>query len=136
MGGLIGSYFEPDKNGMVEYNKIAKTVLCMSCFDKAVSKDRFAARPDTKRTCQGSRPVVCGRSGTCWPPGATRMPGPAQNTQAQNTQEPVAWAVVRPDDEVTVVVFRRSDAGAYATGSDRVVPLYRHPQPIESTPSD
>jgi hypothetical protein len=43
MGGLVGNYFEPDTNGMVEYNKIAKTVLCMSCFDKTISKDRFVS---------------------------------------------------------------------------------------------
>lgn len=41
MGGLIGNYFEPDKNGNVEYNKIAETVLCMDCFNKTISKDRF-----------------------------------------------------------------------------------------------
>lgn len=40
-GGLIGNCFEPDKNGMVEYNKIAETVLCMSCFREATtSRDR------------------------------------------------------------------------------------------------
>ena len=38
-GGLVGNYFEPDKNGMVEYNKICKTVLCKKCFDKAVTRD-------------------------------------------------------------------------------------------------
>jgi hypothetical protein len=34
-GGLVGSSIEPDKNGLVEYNKILKTVLCRECFDAA-----------------------------------------------------------------------------------------------------
>ena len=41
--------------------------------------------------------------------------------------EPVAWAVQRPDNEVTVIAFKRSDALECATASDRIVPLYRSP---------
>lgn len=37
-GGLIGSFFEPDKNGMVEYNKITETALCMNCFEQTINK--------------------------------------------------------------------------------------------------
>lgn len=37
-GGLIGNCFDPDKNGMVEYNKIAETVLCMKCFEQTINK--------------------------------------------------------------------------------------------------
>jgi hypothetical protein len=40
IGGLIGNSLEPDKNGMVEYNKIAETVLCMACFKERTSKNR------------------------------------------------------------------------------------------------
>jgi hypothetical protein len=42
--------------------------------------------------------------------------------------EPVAWAVVYPNDEVGVIAFRLADANERATASDRVVPLYRTPQ--------
>lgn len=45
-----------------------------------------------------------------------------------DTQEPVAWAVVYPNDEVGVIAFRMADANERATASDRVVPLYREPQ--------
>jgi predicted GNAT family N-acyltransferase len=39
----------------------------------------------------------------------------------------VAWAVVRPDGEITSIAFRIKDAWSHATGNDRVVPLYRQP---------
>jgi hypothetical protein len=45
-----------------------------------------------------------------------------------DTQEPVAWAVVYPNDEVAVIAFKRRDADERATASDRIVPLYRRPQ--------
>lgn len=48
-GGLIGNCFEPDKNGMVEYNKIAETVLCINCFKERTSRDRKPYDPDTLR---------------------------------------------------------------------------------------
>ena len=41
--------------------------------------------------------------------------------------EPVAWAVVYPNDEVAIVAFKRRDADERASASDRVVPLYRSP---------
>ena len=41
--------------------------------------------------------------------------------------EPVAWAVVYPNDEVAVIAFKRQDAEERATASDRIVPLYRQP---------
>ena len=43
--------------------------------------------------------------------------------------EPVAWGVVYPNDEVAVIAFKRQDAEERATASDRIVPLYRQPQP-------
>ena len=46
-----------------------------------------------------------------------------------NTPEPVAWAVVYPNDAVAVIAFKRQDAEERAAASDRIVPLYRHPQP-------
>ena len=42
---------------------------------------------------------------------------------------PVAWALVYPNDEVAVIAFRRQDAAERASASDRIVPLYRQPQP-------
>lgn len=46
-----------------------------------------------------------------------------------DSPEPVAWALVYPNDEVAVIAFRRQDAAELASASDRVVPLYRQPQP-------
>lgn len=46
-----------------------------------------------------------------------------------DTPEPVAWAVVYPNNEVAVIAFKRQDAEERASASDRIVPLYRHPQP-------
>lgn len=54
---------------------------------------------------------------------------PVTETQKQ-LYEPVAFAVVRPDREITAIAFRSNDARDRATGSDRVVPLYLQPQPV------
>jgi hypothetical protein len=54
---------------------------------------------------------------------------PVTESQKQ-LHEPVAWAVVRPDGEITSIAFRLTDARGHATGCDRVVPLY--PQPMLS----
>ena len=51
---------------------------------------------------------------------------PVTESQKQ-LHEPVAWAVVRPDGEITSIAFRLTDARGYATGCDRVAPLYLQP---------
>lgn len=58
-------------------------------------------------------------------------PTSRDTTQPRNGAlgKPVAWAVVYPDDEVAVIAFKRRDADERATASDRIVPLYRQPQP-------
>jgi hypothetical protein len=46
------------------------------------------------------------------------------------TQEPVAWAVENPAGDIHTIAYRRDRAEDYlASASERVVPLYRHPQP-------
>ena len=50
-----------------------------------------------------------------------------------STQEPVAWAVVYPHGEEAIIAFRKADADDMASASDRVVPLYRQPQPTLTT---
>jgi hypothetical protein len=51
-----------------------------------------------------------------------------ERSVASTGSVPVAWAVVYPNDEVAVIAFKRRDADERASASDRVVPLYRHPQ--------
>jgi hypothetical protein len=53
--------------------------------------------------------------------------GEATGGRGHLAQGTVAWAVVRPDGEITSIAFRIKDAWNHATGSDRVVPLYRQP---------
>jgi hypothetical protein len=44
--------------------------------------------------------------------------------------EPVAWAVENPAGDIHTIAYRRDRAEDYlASASERVVPLYRHPQP-------
>jgi hypothetical protein len=52
----------------------------------------------------------------------------AEPSPASDGSQPVAWAVVYPNDEVGVIAFRMADANERATASDRVVPLYRTQQ--------
>jgi hypothetical protein len=53
--------------------------------------------------------------------------GEATGGRGHFAQGPVAWAVVRPDGEITSIAFRIKDAWGHATGCDRVAPLYRQP---------
>ncbi len=46
-----------------------------------------------------------------------------------NTPEPVAWAVVYPHGAESIIAWRKEDAEDLAAASDRIVPLYRQPQP-------
>jgi predicted neuraminidase len=47
-----------------------------------------------------------------------------------DTQAPVAWAVETPAGDIHTIAFRRDRAEDYvASASERVVPLYRTPQP-------
>lgn len=46
-----------------------------------------------------------------------------------NTPEPVAWAVVYPHGAESIIARRKEDAEDLAAASDRIVPLYRQPQP-------
>ena len=46
-----------------------------------------------------------------------------------STQEPVAWAVVYPNGAEAIIAWCKSDAEDMASASDRIEPLYRHPQP-------
>lgn len=55
------------------------------------------------------------------------VPGECSVLDSRNWKEPVAWAVVYPNDEVAIVAFKRRDADERASASDRVVPLYRSP---------
>ncbi len=48
---------------------------------------------------------------------------------AGESQEPVAWAVVYPNGEEAIICWSKADAEDMASASDRVVPLYRQPQP-------
>jgi hypothetical protein len=64
------------------------------------------------------------RNGT---PAEGSVPGECSVLDSRNWKEPVAWAVVYPNDEVAIVAFKRRDADERASASDRVVPLYRSP---------
>ena len=46
-----------------------------------------------------------------------------------HAQEPVAWAVVYPNGAEAIIAWRKADAEDMASASDRIEPLYRHPQP-------
>ena len=52
---------------------------------------------------------------------------PPQGSEPREGTEPVAWGVEQPNGEFAVLAFNRQRAEDYATASDRVVPLYRHP---------
>jgi hypothetical protein len=62
-------------------------------------------------------------------PAAIAEPDRSTGQGTGNTPEPVAWAVVYPNGAEAIIAWRKADAEDLATASDRIVPLYRQPQP-------
>jgi hypothetical protein len=89
---------------------------------------RLAEQDATLSVCGGNVTVTMDATPALHAtPGEGSVQGGCSVLDSRNWKEPVAWAVVYPNDEVAIVAFKRRDADERASASDRVVPLYRSP---------
>ena len=124
---LHGGLYNPE---LMQHDKVRD--LLIDCRDEiARLRDaiRSLADQDGTLSVQGGNVTVTmdATLATHATPHEGSVQGEGSVLDSRNWKEPVAWAVVYPNDEVAIVAFKRRDADERASASDRVVPLYRSP---------
>jgi hypothetical protein len=124
---LHGGLYNPE---LMQHDKVRD--LLIDCRDEIArlreAIRRLAEQDATLSVCGGNVTVTMDATlATHATPHEGSVQGEGSVPDSRNWKEPVAWAVVYPNDEVAIVAFKRRDADERASASDRVVPLYRSP---------
>lgn len=140
--GIADAMLRERGNHIADASKMVKTPTNLDAAPESKAAPSESSVPLGKGHGTGDTPVtepmtkekraevsVGWRSDIRPPDAADRAAAAACDEAWGITTEPVAWAVVYPNDEVAVIAFKRRDADGRASASDRVVPLYRQPQP-------